>query len=50
MMVRAAFLRQRMPMTLLEVVALLTLVVTVAYYAFDVAWKISNKDNNKTKK
>lgn len=37
-------------MTLLEVVALLTLVVTVAYYAFDVAWKISNKDKDDKKK
>ncbi len=34
-------------MTLIEVIALITLVMTAGYYGFEIAWKISNKDKNK---
>ncbi len=34
-------------MTILELVAILTLLATVAYYTFSVTWKIAN--NNKKK-
>lgn len=34
-------------MTLIETLALLSLLVTVGYYAFQIAWKIATKDKDK---